>query len=179
MALHLVRALWFLLSALLTAGALLGLARAAADVGRLSYAHPLMRLLVRWTPPRQGRFRPGVRRRAFNPYAWGWVVVAFLLLALLRPLVWGGPRPAPAALVLAALLGAVHLTLVFYLVVVLAEAFVSWFAAPWAVTALLGALAGPVLNPLRRLFPARHGLDFSPFVAVLVMMTLLVLLPRG
>ena len=178
MTLHIDQALWFLVSTILTMLALLGLVRAASDAGRLSYAHPLMQLLLRWTPPRHPRLHHG-RRMAFNPAAWGCTFAALLIMVILRVAILGGIYPTPAMLILEGILATVHLTLVFYIVVILFDAIMSWFSGTYSLRGIFSPLSAPILAPFRRLVPARHGFDISPLIAIMVLMTLLVLLPRG
>lgn len=180
MTFHPAQSLWFLLSTLLSLCAFLFLLRAAADASRLSYTHPFMRALLRWTPPRHlhsARF--GERRRAFNPYAWGATVAVVLVQTGLRPLVLGFAEPKGFVLVFEVLVGTLDLTLVFYVFVLVVYVLAGVIVFPPDLASASSALAAPLLAPLRRLFPARQGVDFTPLIAILILLALLVLLPAS
>lgn len=176
MTFHYVQAVWFLLSTLLTLIALLGIFRAAADLGRIPYTHPFMQFLARWTPPRRSRAQLG-RGPAFNWLAWGWAVVFMLLLVSLRDLLLDHQQLSLPVLILHAIFATIHLTLIFYILVILLAVLSRWSSI--GDTRVLDALANTLILPVRRLVPQRTGVDLVPLVVLLILMTMLVLLPRG
>lgn len=178
MTFHPAQALWFLISTALTFCALLALLRAAADAARLSYAQPLMQLLLRWTPPRRDtRLRFGGRRRSVNLQAWVAALGIILLQVLLRPLVLGAPEPGIPVLALEAVLGTIDLTLVLYAFILIIYILAGFIALPPGLTGAAAALVAPLLGPLRRLFPPRVNVDFTPLVVLLIIGALLIFLP--
>ncbi|MFQ5942357.1 MAG: YggT family protein [Anaerolineales bacterium] len=56
------------------------------------------------------------------------------------------------------------------LIVVLADVFVSWVLDPFhPVRSFLDSIVQPMLDPIRRLLPPASGIDFSPFVFLIVL----------
>lgn len=52
---------------------------------------------------------------------------------------------------------------------VVAEVILSYFMSPFhPVRSFINRIVGPLLNPLRRILPSLGGLDFSPFVLLLL-----------
>lgn len=52
---------------------------------------------------------------------------------------------------------------------VVAEVILSYFMSPFhPVRSFINRIVGPLLNPLRRVMPSVAGLDFSPFVLLLL-----------
>ncbi len=180
MTFHPAQSLWFLVSTALSLCATLALLRAAADAARLSYAQPLMQLLLRWTPPRRSPSqRFGGRRRGFNPHAWVAAWAILFIQVSLRPLVLGTTEPGLARLVLQSLVGTLDLTLVLYLFVLVVYVLAGLIALPPDLAGASAALVSPLLAPLRRVFPPRQGVDFTPLVATLILVALLILLPAS
>ncbi len=71
-----------------------------------------------------------------------------------------------------------HSALLLYTVLIFVYALLS-FVAPGVrspANALLAALCGPVLGPLRRVLPVIGGLDFSPLVAIVGLQALRILI---
>ncbi len=59
-------------------------------------------------------------------------------------------------------------TIIFYLV--LADVIVSWILDPLhPIRRYLDSIVQPMLDPIRRIIPATSGIDFSPFVLLLVL----------
>jgi uncharacterized protein YggT (Ycf19 family) len=175
---HPAQSLWFLVSTILSLIALVLLLRAAADAARMSYAHPLMRFLLRWTPPRhslQPRF--GGRRRTFNPYAWLSAWAVFLVEMVLRSFVLGAAWPSVPWLVLGAFFGTIDLALLLYAFVLVVYVLAEWIVLPPELSSASSVLASPLLAPLRRFSTGRQGVDFAPLVALLIIVALLIFLP--
>lgn len=52
---------------------------------------------------------------------------------------------------------------------VVAEVILSYFMSPFhPVRAFINRIVGPLLNPIRRVLPGLGGLDFSPFILLLL-----------
>jgi len=109
-------------------------------------------------------------------------VAAILLLQLLATGVtfWllAGVWSPPGPLLLAALRQLANAVLQLYTFVVLVYALLSFVApgTPSPAIHLLGALAEPLLRPVRRLLPALAGLDLSPLVIIIGLQALRLLI---
>lgn len=59
-------------------------------------------------------------------------------------------------------------TIIFYLV--LADVIVSWVLDPFhPIRRSLDSIVQPMLDPIRRIIPPSSGIDFSPFVLLIVL----------
>ena len=59
-------------------------------------------------------------------------------------------------------------TIIFYLV--LADVIVSWVLDPFhPIRRNLDSIVQPMLDPIRRIIPSTSGIDFSPFVLLIVL----------
>jgi YggT family protein len=59
-------------------------------------------------------------------------------------------------------------SIIFYLV--LADVIVSWVLDPFhPIRRSLDSIVQPMLDPIRRIIPPSSGIDFSPFVLLLVL----------
>ncbi len=59
-------------------------------------------------------------------------------------------------------------TIIFYLV--LADVIVSWVLDPYhPIRRYLDSIVQPMLDPIRRIIPPTSGIDFSPFVLLLLL----------
>jgi YggT family protein len=57
--------------------------------------------------------------------------------------------------------------ILFYLVI--AEVILSYFMSPFhPVRQFINRIVGPLLNPIRRVLPTFGGLDFSPFLLMII-----------
>jgi len=79
------------------------------------------------------------------------------------------------------LVSIVHQAINLLILAILVSSILSWFRPdprnPFV--RLLQAIVDPLLHPLRTLLPAIGGLDFSPMLAVVILMLLRSLLERG
>ncbi len=58
-------------------------------------------------------------------------------------------------------------------VVVIIDVFTSYFMSPFhPVRIFIGRIVNPMLNPIRRVIPSVGGLDFSPFVLIILLQIL-------
>ncbi len=75
-----------------------------------------------------------------------------------------------------ALLGLFEATLWILIVVVLAQAILSWVAPDGPLAGLLNAMTFPFLRPLRRLIPPLGGtLDLTPLILIVILQLILML----
>jgi len=77
------------------------------------------------------------------------------------------------------LLRLIHLALRVYLFIILIYVILSWISPGGynPASALLSAMAEPVLTPLRKLIPPIGGLDLSPLFALIIIQAITMLLP--
>ncbi len=61
----------------------------------------------------------------------------------------------------------------FLSLIVLADVFVSWILDPFhPIRTFLDSIVQPMLDPIRRIIPPTSGIDFSPFVLLIVLQLL-------
>lgn len=64
----------------------------------------------------------------------------------------------------------VGLVFTFLWIVVLADVIVSWVLDPFhPIRKFLDSIVQPMLDPIRRILPPVSGIDFSPFVLLIVL----------
>ena len=64
----------------------------------------------------------------------------------------------------------VGLVFTFLWIVVLADVIVSWVLDPFhPVRRFLDSIVQPMLDPIRRIIPPSSGIDFSPFILLLLL----------
>ncbi|HZZ94171.1 MAG TPA: YggT family protein [Usitatibacter sp.] len=113
---------------------------------------------------------------------WASLVVALLLefiLQLLEFLLLAGVMPAGAALsalLFLAFVRLVRLSIYIFIVVIIAQAVMSWVSPYHPAAPFFSALSDPLLKPVRRVIPPIGGVDISP-VFVLIFLQLLLMLP--
>ena len=123
------------------------------------------------------RVIPGVMR-----LDWASVVVALLLEFILQVLEYmlivqvmpGGA--ALSALLFLAFVRLIRLSIYIFIVVIIAQAVMSWVSPYHPAAPFFDALSSPFLKPVRRMIPPIGGVDISP-VFVLIMLQLLLMLP--
>jgi YggT family protein len=123
------------------------------------------------------RVIPGVMR-----LDWASVVVALLLEFILQVLEYmlivqvvpGGA--ALSALLFLAFVRLIRLSIYIFIVVIIAQAVMSWVSPYHPAAPFFDALAGPFLKPVRRMIPPIGGVDISP-VFVLILLQLVLMLP--
>jgi YggT family protein len=94
-----------------------------------------------------------------------WLLAYFLLFG--TPFAWTGA--GIAYLLVAALIALLKASLWLLIIVVLAQAILSWVAPDGPAAGLLNALTFPFLRPVRRVLPPIGGtLDLSPLVVIVV-----------
>jgi len=94
-----------------------------------------------------------------------WLLAYFLLFG--TPFAWTGG--GIAYLLVAAVLALLKAALWLLIIVVLAQAILSWVAPDGPAAGLLNALTFPFLRPIRRVLPPIGGtLDLSPLVVIVI-----------
>jgi YggT family protein len=173
-------ALQFLLDAVFKLFVYALLLRFYMQLFRAPFRNPLGQFVVAFTdflvkPAR--RVIPGVSGVDWATLLLAWLAQALLvtLSFALRGAMFGGSIPILlAALSLVELLKA---SIYLLMIVVFAQAILSWVAPYSPLAPVLGALTAPFLNPIRRHLPLLGGqIDLSPLI-VLVLCQLVVMLP--
>lgn len=74
-----------------------------------------------------------------------------------------------------------HRVIDLLILAILVSSILSWFRPDprQPMVRLLNAVVDPILHPIRALLPGTGGLDFSPMLAVVILMLLRSLLERG
>ena len=64
----------------------------------------------------------------------------------------------------------VHWIIRIFILVILIQAILSYFMSPFEpIRRFIDRLVNPFLNPIRRVLPPMGGLDFSPFVLIILL----------
>jgi YggT family protein len=156
------------------------LLRLVMQVMRAPFRNPLgqaVMALTDWIVKPLRRLLPGVRG-----IDWGCVVAAFLfqfcwLLALYFAFGRGFALfgPGLAFLAAATLIALVKALLWLTIIVVFAQAILSWVAPDGPLAGVLNALTFPLLRPVRRLVPPIGGtLDLSPLIVIVLAQLILI-----
>jgi len=165
------------------------LMRLAMQLMRAPFRNPLgqaVMALTDWIVKPLRKVLPG-----FRGIDWATVVAAFVLqfawllalqLAFSRGFAFFGP--GIAFLLLATIIALVKALLWIVIIVVFAQAILSWVAPDGPLAGVLNALTFPVLRPVRRIVPPIGGtLDLSPLIVIviaqLVLMTIVPWLESG
>jgi YggT family protein len=155
------------------------LLRLLFQLARTDFRNPLVGAVVRLTNPLVLPLR-----RVFPPIARvdSASVLAVLIVQLLGTTVLtvlsGLGLPPVVWLVVRAIVDLVDATLWLFVFAVIAYVVLSWFAPDGYSPAgrVLEDLVEPLLRPFRRALPTLGGLDFSPFILILVLSVLRIVL---
>jgi YggT family protein len=64
----------------------------------------------------------------------------------------------------------VHRIIQFFILVIVVQAVLSFFMSPYEpIRRTIDRFVNPVLEPIRRVLPPTGGLDFSPFVLIIIL----------
>ena len=113
---------------------------------------------------------------------WASLVVALLLEFILQALLYvlqSGAAPGASVLSMLLFLAFVHLarlSIYIFIVVIIAQAVMSWINPYHPAAPFFDALSRPLLRPVRKVIPPIGGVDISP-VFVLIFLQLLLMLP--
>jgi YggT family protein len=155
-------------------GALLAwlLLRLLAEYWRADFRNPICQFLYRSTHPLLtplARALPSWRGLNLAVLALAFAAEVVKLLLLCATL---GFVPHPGGLLLLALAELLDFALMLYIVLIIGWALMSMLGADRAhpLVPLASQLTQPVLRPLQKRLPTPGGIDFSPAVAVLVLL---------
>lgn len=145
------------------------------------YHNPISQILIRVTEPLihpVRRILPNIGRISLAGIA---VLLALQVVMLLVVAAIAGYRFGIGPLLVNAVIDLVRMLLVLYLILIIAGAILSWFAAHLRhpIIPVIWQLTDPVLQPIRRVMPDLGGLDLSPLIAIIAINFLLILLPAG
>lgn len=161
-------------------GAILGLLflRLLAELLRANFSNPICQFLFRATHPVVAplhRFLPSVRRVNLAVLTLAFVaeLVKLLLMCALQGFV-----PELGGLLLLAVAELIDFLMVFYIVLIIAWALLGMFAVGTGhpLIPLVDQLTRPVMRPLQKRLPSLGGIDFSPTVAILLLLLARILL---
>lgn len=145
---------------------------------RVSYFNPISQFVIRITDP---ILRP--MRRLIPSF--GRIDTAALVAVIVLQLAQvflvaslANVSPPLAVILLYALRTLIQLVLYIFLVAIIANAILSWFAHSirHPIVPFLEELTHPVLAPFRRVIPSIGGIDISPLLAILAIQFLIALL---
>ena len=145
---------------------------------RVDITNPLSTLIIKITNP----FLKPLRRTIPGYLGVDWSSILVLVLAqaieiILVTLIISGGAPALSGLIILTIAHLLRMILYIYLFVILIQVIISWVNpnAYNPITAIMYQVSEPILKPIRRLVPSVGGLDFSPFI-ILVIINLLMML---
>lgn len=174
---YLIQAFSLLLQLAFSAVATLFMLRILAEASRADFHNPLSQFIYRYTNPVLARLRrliPNWRR--INSAA---VLLVWLLMLLKRAILFLllGVAPGLIGLLVLSLADLLDFIAVFYMVLIIGWSLMSLFSVDsyHPVQRLVGALVAPVMRPLRGRLVA-GGLDFGPWVVLIVLMLARVLI---
>jgi YggT family protein len=134
--------------------------------------------LTNWAVKPLRRVIPGVLN-----LDWASLVVAlaleFVLQILLFLLATGGAAPNPgvlSVLLFLAFVKLVRLSIYIFIVVIIAQAVMSWINPYHPAAPFFNALSRPFMRPVQKVIPTIGGVDISP-IFVLIFLQLLLMLP--
>ena len=165
----------FLIDTLLGIYILLVLLRFLLQITRSDFYNPISQFIVRATNP------PLVRLRRFIPGIWG-IDLSALLLVLSIEAIWIsltavilGHSPRIVGVILLSIGEITKLTAHIVIFSIFVRALLSWFSSGihHPIARLLNSFTEPLLRPARQILPATRGLDLSPLITFIVLMTVL------
>ena len=175
----LVQVILLIANAFCTFFATLALMRFFMQVSRAPFDNPIggfVLHLTDWMVLPLRRIVPPVR--GFDTAS---LLAAYLLQAVLMALVIGLSSlhelasPATALCIASgALFVLVRLSVYLYVVLLVAQAMLSWFNPHAPLNRLVGQMTAPVLRPLRRIVPPISGIDLTPLIAILLAQIILI-----
>ena len=68
----------------------------------------------------------------------------------------------------------VRVSVYLYVILLIAQAMLSWFNPHAPLNRLVGQMTAPVLRPLRRIVPPISGIDLTPLIAILLAQIILI-----
>ena len=145
---------------------------------RVDLTNPLSALIIKITNP----FLKPLRGTIPGYLGIDWSSILVLVLAqaieiILVTLIISEVAPALSGLIILTIAHLLRMILYIYLFVILIQVIMSWLNpnAYNPITTIMYQISEPILKPIRRLVPSAGGLDFSPFI-ILVIINLLMML---
>ncbi len=134
----------------------------------IKVTNPILRHLRRWIPGYAGIDWPSIILM---------VVLMFIELCLIA-LIKTASVPAVPGLLVLSVCHILKMTVWIYFITIILQAITSWISpgAYSPVTVLMYQLTEPILRPIRRLIPPAGGIDWSPFIALILLNLCLILL---
>lgn len=145
---------------------------------RANFYNPLSQFLVKVTDPvivPMRRFIPSIGRLDTSA-----IVLAFGLtiikLALLSLIILGIVNPI--SVVFSAIIDLAQLVVWIYIISLIVQAIMSWVGSAHGnyITPLIQSLTSPLLTPIRNIIPSSGVIDWSPFIAILLLNILLIII---
>ena len=68
----------------------------------------------------------------------------------------------------------VRVSVYLYVILLIAQAMLSWFNPHAPLNRLVGQMTAPVLRPLQRIVPPISGIDLTPLIAILLAQIILI-----
>jgi YggT family protein len=166
--------LWMTLSQLYVGAFVL---RFLLQATRADFYNPFSQFIVRVTQPLLKplrRIMPGWRGIDFAALL---LIVVLQAIAVVVWLLIRGAPLVPEGIAILTLVKLIDLVLNIYFLALIIHAILSWVVQGYhPVMAVLSDLTAPILNPIRRILPTAGGIDFSPMVAILLIMFIRILL---
>lgn len=157
------------------------LARFYMQLARVSFRNQVGGFVIQltdWMVVPARRILPSVGGWDVPTLACAWllqVVLAVLALAL-RGYGFGNPGSLTVALVVTGFLELIRLSIYFLMLVVIADAIMSFVAPYHPLREPLSGISRPFLAPIRRVLPTFSGIDLSPLVLLLILQMVLIVL---
>ena len=129
--------------------------------------NPVLRYLRRWIPGYAGIDWPSILLMLCLQ------AIELMLIALLNT----GDIPAIPGLLLLSITHLLKMAAWIYIIIIIVQAVTSWInpGAYSPVTVLIYQLTDPLVRPIRRWIPPAGGLDWSPFILLILLNLLLIL----
>lgn len=146
---------------------------------RADFYNPVSQFLVTVTTPALKPLRRWIP--GFGGIDWPSIILLFFLqgvaLVLTALLKTGGP-PAIIGLFVLIFAHLVKMLVWIYLIVIIVQAITSWInpGAYSPITVLIYQLTQPLVRPVQRIIPPAGGIDWSPFIVLVVLQLILMLL---
>ena len=104
--------------------------------------------------------------------------IPYLSAIILVALIISGGVPVLSGLIILTIAHLLRMILYIYLFVILIQVIISWVNpnAYNPITAIMYQVSEPILKPIRRLVPSVGGLDFSPFILLVIINLLMMLI---
>lgn len=145
---------------------------------RADFNNPISQFLIKITNPPLRQLRRWIP--GYGGVDWPSILLLLLLQAVeiaIIAIIKTGGLPAPAGYLILTIAELLKMVVWIYIIVILLQAIISWISPDSysPVTLLMYQLTRPVLRPIRRTIPPAGGLDWSPFIALILLNLVLML----